>query len=73
MPASPPATRKTITLNGTGLKVDNSRKLLYIYNVNNTANIYIYSLETPYQPKFINSYCALDSKVKNISEPSLPS
>lgn len=56
-----------VHLNGTGIKVDNARKLLYIYNVNNNANIYIYSIESPYQPKFINSYCSLDSKVKNIS------
>ena len=56
-----------VYLNGTGIKVDNARKLLYIYNVNNNANIYIYSIESPYQPKFINSYCSLDSNVKNIS------
>lgn len=52
--------------NGTGFKIDELRKIIYIYNVNDTSNIYIYSLEKPYNPKFINSY-TLNENVLNIT------
>lgn len=54
-----------VPLLGSNIKIDKNRKLLYIFNIDNKSNIYIYSLDKPYNPKFINNY-EFDNDVQNL-------